>query len=74
MELDEYINSIIQIPVVARMLQTKMFFGLNQYTEMAEEEQRSSEKLEIGDILYPEESLVPNVELKKSNFNVFNNN
>ena len=74
-ELDEYINGLIQIPIVARMLQTKLFFGLNQFMDIEEEvEKRASEKMEIGQILYPEESLVPKVELKKSNFHEFDNN
>ena len=74
-ELDEYINDLLQIPIVARMLQTKLFFGVNQFTDLEdEEEKRASDKLEIGEMLYPEESLVPKVELKKSNFHEFDNN
>ena len=45
-ELEQYINDLIQIPVVARMFQTKLFFGANQYTDM--EEEGTPEKVEIG--------------------------
>ena len=52
-ELNKYVGDLIQIPYVVRMLQTKLFFGANTYPHMEEETPRTSEKVEIGDILYP---------------------
>ena len=38
------------------MLQMKLFFGVNTYEDLAEEE-RVNEKVNVSNVLYPEESL-----------------
>ena len=55
-ELEAYINELVQIPIVARMLQMKLFFGVNTYENLAEEE-KANEKVNVSNVLYPEESL-----------------